>query len=843
MKNMKKHPVLLATILCFGSLSLGLCSLSPLSAQADEASVSSENARLLVPGSKQEYLSLTSPSSVSHHGDAFVIADGARLYLYSPEKDGYETYEHGYNKDAQLNVITQALYATDGNVYFTDSTNAIYRFQPQSGQIERSAINCSVFALDGDTLYYSTVTGRTVTIAKTDLDFSTPETLKQFNGIASPALYASGGDLYYSDRNVLRSVKTGEGIETPLLDDDIFSFAFQGNLVYLVTVGEKLVVFDRSNRDEFTSFDGAYNYVEQFNGSVYAANGDKIERFGENGKKSLYEISASSSSPSRLSRANSLSYDGDALTVADESTGRVTLYSENGDYLSSFETESLPNRVCSDDDSILVESGSLALLYDRKGNLLSRFDELSGGEIYSSAVNVYGVYYLVTSANSFCKISPSASGDYAFEKVSKGLNAVSRHLTADVYGNIYLSLSDQSVYRFSEAEFMDATATGAYRYRFSSEIKSLCASYDGTLYALTDGAILSSGEERIPLERGGYVYGDSSAPVSIAIGYSSNTLYTLYPTYLTATEAIAVPNLSDVSLGDAASEIFRLESVPLTVVGVEKGAILSTFDLSSIESAENFPYTGTTRAEEEKQALLLGSTADYYILSLFDPETHRYTANFVAKSSCQALDSDLFLTKSEKFPDGTAYTSNAVELLKYPFYFKNLALSQLTRSQKVTVLGDVSLNNGEDFPYCYVSVEVDEQSLTGYIPASFLVRAKDTSGNMNYISTGYIYTAQKTIVMTAQDGKQKSFSTSLPFNVIGDPYQESEVTISYTDLDGTTYYTAVSSDLFKTNKQKNLRRYVVIVFGIIAVIIVTDYFILRKRKPREDLDDDEEYYE
>lgn len=796
---------------------------------------------LVLPKSNQEYLSLKSPSSISHSGEDFVVTDGSELYYYSKEFGAYQKFSHTYNSESRLNEIEQASFGSDGNVYFTDTTNFLYRLNPKTGEIVRTDVNCSTFALDGDDFYYATSSRGRVTIAKTDLSLQSVEILLQYAGTAAPALAAKEGRAYYAEKNVLRELNSGEGVLLPVEEDAlIFSLSASESGFSFVTLDGALHFYDTLSPDSSQSVTGEYYAVECVGEFAYAVNGSRVEQFTlADGKKTTYEISAASPSEGRLTSGSDVCMVESELLIADSSTRCVTTLSEGN--FSYFLAEGIPYEISADEESVLVNSGSSFSIYDKKGNLLYASEPLSGGETFVSSVNVYGVYYLITASNAFCKIERSDSGEYSFERVAKSLPSTAKELSSDLMGNVYCYFSNNSVSRFSESDFMDSSSIGASAGRFSKEITSFRAAYDGTLYGLSGDSILTSEGDEYPLSYRSAVYGTSEKAVAFAFGSFEPTLYLLCPTYLTQTDLIPIPNLNSISFGDAGEKIFEKESVPLSVVEVQKGSVLSSFDLTKMPTSKVFTYLGSKRSEEKKQGILLGETKDYTLVALFNEETHRYEANFVSPADCVAVESSLVLQPSSAFANATAYTSNQVELLKYPFFLSSeLTLASLPRGKKVSVQGELSLNEGQDFSYAYVEVETGEKTLQGYLPASFLIATADTKESYEYLSTGYLNTEEKTILMTSDSGAKKNFSTDLLFTIIGDPYAEKEVTISYREADGTTYYAAVSSDVFRTNKQKNLRKYVIGVLGVVAIILVTDYFLLKRKREPDFTDEDDD---
>lgn len=832
---MKAKKIIFTTIslLCCLAAGTGIIAPSLSKAEADELPVIEKaNSSLILPEGYENYLSLTDPGSISHNTDYFAVSNENKIYIYDKAKSEYHTYEHDC-------AVSQVSFAGDGKLYFNDSSNNMYRVDVHTLTSERVGLNCSTYVISGDKIYYATVSARKIIISRTDLSLSSTQVITSYNGATLPSLCIDGDKLYYVDGD---AVKSDDGTLFPLPESsaDTYSSAISGNIFFYVTSDGKLSAYDISSSSLLKQFDGDYRYVEYYDGIFYAVNKNFVETFDSiTAEKKDYTIGSAFSAENRLAYASDSVFVGDELFISDKDNGKIIVYDTKKHTYRSVAADA-PIEISSDGDTVLSNNGTNCTLYDLNGDVLFSLDA-SEGENFVSSTNVYGVYYTVTSSNSFGRIVKNSHGEYIYESVYKNLSAVSCELESDSDGFMYLYLKDRTVLRFTEASFIDKSDKGALCATFPVDISSFSVSYDGRCYGLSKNAIYTPDGAIAAVSDGGFVYGDASLPNSICIGYSSSELILLYSDYVISTAAVAVPNLNSLDSQKVSETVFSLQSSPLCAVKILGGSVVAEVDLSSLKESETFPYLKSYRIGETVNAVLLGSTDNYYLVCSYEKASGKYVSRLVSKNYCEIVDPSEISFDAADFPDGQAYTSSAVGVYKYPFVNDELSLVNLNRGDNVSVISRISMNNGEEYSYYYVSVRTAYGNISGYIPSTYLIKAEHSEEQPSeIISSGYIITEAETITLTADDGAIITLPSNTKFTFIGDPYSETRVKASYTDENGKTYYTDIDSSVFRTTNQRSIRTFVIILFVVIGAIIITDFLILRKKKSRDD--DDEAFY-
>ncbi len=831
---MKNKKLLITTIASLCLLCVSAPHLASVKANAQTSDITSANSLLSLPVSYDQYLNLESPSSVAFADEYFAVADSNKIYIYSRASGTYKTYVHEYNNDSRLNLISQINFADGNKLYFTDTSNYLFKIDCGTLGVSRTAISCSVFNIFDGTVYFSTISLGKVTIAATSLLSPSPEsavTYDSYPGNAPPALYNDNGNLFYVDKFYLTDYSKQSVIKLPLDNDSVTSMVSVNGTMYLCDTEGTLTVYDYNTATVIKTIEGNYSYASAHNGFVYLVNGNCVEQLNmTDNSLTNYRICSSSDAVDRLSSASDAVLFDDKLFIADATNKRISVYDEIKEEYYCFSTDYTPVSLSADSSTLAVNSGGALTVYTVDGEKLYTFDNLSGGESFQSVTNVYGVYYAVTSNNSFCKIyKDEETGEYAGEKISKRLTAVGKEIASDLYGNIYVYCADNSVIKFSEENVMQSSSSGSFYFSFPQSVSGFSSDYAGNVYGLNGNTLYSSNGDTATFSSEGCVYQPMANPVKIVFNFESNKAYSLYKNYVTVTYALPIPGLNNIPTQDVDKEIFKKECADLEVLKINKNAVLVAFDLNELYGAGAFPFTGYTRLKEERQAIKLGETDDYYIVSLFNDDTKKYTANIVIKDYCEIIDPSTCLSQPDGFDNGKGYTTNAVSLYKYPYLAEQLTIITLQRSDGVNILGEITLNGGVDYDYSYVSVIKDGEVFTGYVPSRYLIPVENTSGSSQVISYGYLSTDEKSLTLTANDGATKTVSTSERFSVYGDPYKSDTVTISYTDEDGKEYFTTVSSELLKSTNTKQLRTFAVILIAILAIILITDYFILRKK--------------
>lgn len=806
-------------------------------AAASYTEISASSSFLSIPDSYEQYLDLRNPTSVAHSEGRFAISDANVVYLYDEEKGSYAAYEHTYNTDFRMNEITQIGFASDGNLYFTDSSSYLFRLDCSSFVSTRTAVSCNVFTIDGDTLYYSTIARGKTYISSVPISSPDPEQAKNcasYPGSTLPALSVDGGTLLYVNMFYLTNVLLDETVALDV-EETVVSATSDDGVLYLCGAEGSFIVYDYYNSKILRQYEGEYYYAENYGDYVYVVDSNSVVRFDkETNEFTSYRICSSSSAENRLSNAVDAVVYGNAIYIADSGSNRILIYDREKASYQTIATNAAPLEISADDSTVLVNSGNECAVYNLKGELLFSYSDLSGGELFLSSANVYGTYYVVTSNNYFCRIYRNENGEYKAEKTSKTLRSVAQEISSDLYGNIYVYFSDNTVYRFTEKNFTQTNEAGAYCYLFPASVSHFCADYAGNVYGMSENNLFSSAGDYAAFNCSDSVYTPESVPVKAVVDFSSNRVYILYRNYVLYTDVLSVPALNNIPSQNVSSGIFDSADTTLQALNVKAGSTLIAFDLDRLKDSTVFPYLNYTRTTEDKQCVKLGETDNYYVVSVFDNDTKKYTANIVLKSSCETVDSSYLFSEATGFENGQGYTSSSVALFRYPFLSESLSIVTLEKGCAVNIFGMITFNEGVDYRYYYVSVKTKNASYMGYVPVSYILPVQSSSTDKNILSYGYISTTDPTFLMTAEDGSTIEVSTSEKFSIYDDPYSSSTVTIGYTDSNGKVYYKTVSSSLLKTTNTGQLRTFIIIVIIVVALIILTDYFILRKRRTEDD---------
>ena len=831
------------TILCAGALCAGICAegTAGQTAAADEGTgaavtLTDEDLELLVPASYEQYLSLTEADSVSVAGGYIAAADGSDVYVY--DGTAYRRYEHTAEVvQLELNAA-HVLYFLDesGNLYTVDCTA-----EALTAEIYHN-LSCSSFTLADDTVYYArSVTGRTNIYDERYPD----DPVDQLSAAVTtvPSMAYANGRLYYTDGRYfnIRDVENDVALGPHVLESDVYDIAVAGSVLYYTDM-ENLYAYDiaadalrATYRTEGTNYgalctDGGYLYVA---GST--ARGAKICRFDASREEFTdYEIGAASASANRLLSAKQSIVAGEYLVTADEN--RLQLYNYAEESFAAFSCDLTPLFLASNGETILVANESVACLYDFAGRKVS--DDMTGfvGSVAGVAAAKGGDYFLVTENLSFYRIDAE---DLTREgPVTKSNTSRASALCADIYGDLYVLYSDNTVCRYTAAEFMAASAAGATVHTFQSAVTDIAVDFDGNVYGLSDNTLLCSDGARYFLDAGDCVFGADAAPVDFAFGYETGTVYFVYDDYILSTEATGLPHLGALETGDAYRTLFE-ESADaddvVPVVTLDESAVLLEFALDGLTAdAEYFPYLGYAREQAGVRALVLGEIsvhgADYYMVTVFDPAARSYTAGLVLQTACTVIDESEYTSIPGNFTDGIGYLTNDVYLYKYPYLTERLAPTRLQKNTVVTVLRELSLGDVlMDYDYYFVSYSDGERTLYGYIPENFVRDFRGVTDGNDVVRYMTLHSGEDVTAVSA-DNRPITLEAGKDYAVaVYTTEDENTVLIAY-ETDGTTYYATVAADSFREGSSDGLRYFLVVLLLILDVILVVNYIVLRKKE-------------
>ena len=190
----------------------GFFCLAPWEVRAAETALSPEDggASLFLPVDYENYLDLSSPSSVAIGERYTAVADGKKIYVYdhSNPSEGYRVWEH---KKETPEVTVGKMQFTDDNRLFFSSASGLFELTLEGALNETqvsSDFNPYTFLISGDILYAVTVSEGTATILyRFKMDSKTfalanatvhQTVLNSSSSQSSPLLAHAGGTVYCS---------------------------------------------------------------------------------------------------------------------------------------------------------------------------------------------------------------------------------------------------------------------------------------------------------------------------------------------------------------------------------------------------------------------------------------------------------------------------------------------------------------------------------------------------------------------------------------------------------------------------------------------------------------------
>ena len=718
-----------------GTAGIFACGKTSLSARADTVS-----AKLLCPDTYAQYLALQSPSSVAIADGYLAITDGNTLYVYDESDNTYRAFT------ADTDKINNVCFDNAGNVYYLADL-FVYKLPLTSLQAgtpspeKLSDFGCSGFIIEGSSLYYTTGNK----IGAYSLTDGTIKTLKAEADPIGSALSFFNDTLYYfcesSGQNVLHAIHPNEAGS----DADTFVTAFPMQVRSVAIAGNQFCFTTRNgdfyayNHTELRASEhldlvtplqkdtGDYVSLGGYNDKVYAIQTKTVRLYAtEDTKFTDYEISASSSAPHRLSGATDVCLLEDKLLIADSGNGRISVYDTNEEsFMTPIETDQTSPRLSAYGDTVLVSSSSAVLysLSDKNyGKTLSTLtDEEIEGNIVGS-VSLYDRYYLLTDEN-HCYVLSKESSSWQWTETEKQITRRATAFTADVYGSLYVAYDNAAIYRFTETEFLSTDGNGEKLLDGLLEADKLAIDYATNLYALSGGVL----QKYIPATNG-YIPAETFAPDynlvkddaptlrSFAFGVEENETYLLYTgDYLVKTDELSLPTVMPVPVGNAATDLFAKETANFALTKISKGAILIEFDLATLPAAEYFPYVAFERCNEEVIAVRMGTENGYAILAVQGKNTNKHKTYLALESDCSDLALDEYKTVHEQALAG--HLINDVSLFKFPCLTQQLIITDLPRGKRVTIIGEIN-NLGHGYYEIRYTTETGEQ--IGYIPKVFI---------------------------------------------------------------------------------------------------------------------------
>ncbi len=701
-------------------------------------------AELVAPRTYEQYLSLSAPTGVAATNGYLAIADGNVLYVYDRAENVYLQYEHS----APIQKVT---FDSAGKLYFLSNLR-LYACTPENIKAGEPAtdieIVCESFAIEGDILaYYAN---------NNALKFYSLSSKSELNEIALPKPLQNKSPLAFGKDGLFCVTQRANGQNgytvyainlqtyglTPItnVQEKLRSMTVASNLLCLIYDSGNFVSYNvtdlsaSENAEDvlpITTDDDAYTSLCSYSGNVYAICGQSIRHYSvETAAFTDYEICSSSASPNRLAGATEVTLNKNRLFIAEDENDRISVYdTQTQTFGEAIPTEFSNPYLASYQNTLLVASESETVVYSLAKRtygdpLLTMTEEDIQGKIVGVA-SVYGRYYVLTEEN-YCYTLSKESGDWTWTQMQKNtqtLRAVS--FTADVYGSLYIAYDDDTVYRFTEKELLNANARGKKILENLQFPEKIAVDYENDLYALVNGSIVeySQGEGGMYALKNTYtpdyqlVKDDSPALRSFAFGLDTEFAYLLYEgDYIVRADELKIPAVNPIPVGNAAELIFGDTSADFSVVTVEIDSILIEFDVENLATATQFPYVAFERTQSVQTALKIGEEGEYSLLAIAKQRTGEYKTCLVLTESCSPLDRADYRADYELPADG--YLTSAVSLYKFPYLNEFLTVSALERGSKVLLLGEVV-----KLDHAYYQIQITDENgnvKTGYVPKNYV---------------------------------------------------------------------------------------------------------------------------
>ena len=756
---------------------------------------------LITPTSYDQYLKLTSPSDVAVNERYTAISDKNSIYLYDGVDGVYRKYVHSQNTDNTKNDVTKLQFANDGTLYFSDKSTSLYRLNTATATLkgEREDLVCSAFAINGNELYFSNVSGGISSISKTTLSsLSLSTSTSIVDDLTSDTVLAiSNDEIFYTDsgKYLYKYSSETESFITPF-SNSLTSIAVTSSTFCCTDNSGVFSVYDfidlyanRENAQPLFTAEGNFSKLSIFNDFVYAIDGDCVKQYSLS-KSSFtdYQICATSNADKRLNGATDVLLHNGKVITADAGNSRISVREKDGSYstIQTNVTERTTQNLCATENTVLVWTNERAYLYDLTTS--EQIATFSFGESrLTGAVGVYGKYYFVTSNNGYYYASLEQT---SAEKTEWTLSAPvvksgsqPTMLASDVYGNLYVAKSG-SLYQYTESEFLDPMADNSPLFTMPIGAEKLAVDYDGNVYVLTNNLLTKFVKStawstvEFSLEKTAVYSETPSLVTSFTFGVEENDTYILYDnSYVLSTKGLYLPTVNAIQTQTSHADIFSPTSAQVCVVQTKAKSVLVEFDFDNFKADSTyFPYLSLTRSETPRTALKLGETNEYDVLAEYDSELREYRAYLVKKEFTDPLSESEFSTTFDGEQYG--YASNAVHLYKFPYLHNLMTVGELTKNQKIKLLGEITKLDND---YYLVECETENGKLLGYIPKNFV----------------------------------NAFDGSIPET---DKY-ELESSPADTDM---------------------IWRLAYLIFGLLAICILSDYLVLRKR-PEESQSDYNDY--
>ena len=843
---LRKSAAALAALLLCGAICTAASQLNPpVSAQAEEESVSltTENASLFLPGSYEQYLELNSPSDAAFSDEYIAIADGRSLYVY---ERGTQSGYVAYTTSGESASIGKIQFVGD-TLYFTvrSTSNYFWRYDCTTSEAEQiPSLNCSTFLIANDMLYTAVISQGVTTLAQRSLsDLQSDGTFlgelstgtEPWLSYADGTLYCTVSDqIYYPGPDGMYGDMLSYYISTDTtVNRHIASLCSNGTYLYFSSAAGLFRRAPGSDAAPTLLSDDAdfcrVSALSYYGGKFYCIRGSSVREI-EIGDGSAaytdYEIAAASDSPNRLNGATDIVRAGDLIVTADAGNDRIAVYNSAEDSYTVLACESEPERVATDGEVIAYASGTQVYTCNyAAGETAFTSAQLTGTEVVGLSV-LYGSTYYVK--------GNGTRGIVGGESIETSTSP--NGMTADLYGNIYLSYTGGRVRVYTEEEFLSQSTGTDTGIILPVGATALRADLEGNLYCLSNGTLMRNGQAYAAIDGADFVYGaDSAQACSYALGYEDDAVYFLFGNYIVATQAstdaaegalASIPTLSELPVGNARETIFSHHTQENLIVDVAAQAVGITVDLEALRDTDDdsFPYVRYGRSAEARRGVLLADAATNsggYAVVLFAEEDGSYTAELLRADAVTTAESSWTQTEGE-----TRYLSSQVSAYFAPCLDAPLIDLTLARGTQVTLLGTVE---APDMTYALVEYETDARSVQrGWVPASYLTTVSPGPAAGDLYTLSYLKPSDG-ILFTNDAGEERLVTERTQVQL----FDNGDGTYTARLTDDSSFHATVTADMLDNDGSEAIRIALIIILTVLALLIVGVYiFLLPREKDR-----------
>ena len=688
---------------------------------------------LVMPTSPEQYLALTAPTDVAVNERYTAISDGNIIYVYDSNLGFYREYAHENYKVAKMQ------FSDAGTLYFADETAKLYQLNPQTASLitTESTLHCSTFALSGNEIYYSIVAGNVSRLFKAPLtDIDNEEMLQTPDVISDTVFSVCNEEIFYthSGQFLLKYPSVGDP-SIAFFQNVLTSVVATPSYFYCADVTGTFYVYDfidlyaqKGNAEPLFQAEGNFSKLALFDEYVYAIDGSSVRQYSIKDEQFTdFEICSSSASENRLNGATDITLHQDQLITADQGNNRISIKNPDGSYKTISTANELNGEqiqtLTATENTVLISVEHSAYLYDLESGLfLKKFD--FGETKLAGVAGVYGKYYFVTNANGYYVAKETENVWTLSSPVTKS-GASPTYLTQDVYGFLYVARAG-NLYKYDEQGFLEKENAGELLHSIPATTKKITVDYSGNAYIqTTDGKIVryangSYGEVSIS---GSNVYSHASPSLtSFTFGVEENETYLLFNgNYIVKTPSFELPTVKTIRVNDLADKVFQETSADFSVVKTTSTALLVEIDFNTLQNATYFPYLSLERAKTERTALELGKTQNgektYRLLAEYDQAQGQYRTYLVLDEQCVTLDESEYMSLFDASTLQYGYTTNRVHLYKFPYLTSLMTVTQLDKNAKVVLLGEITQL---DHDYYLVSVQTADGEKIGYVPKAYV---------------------------------------------------------------------------------------------------------------------------